>query len=721
MSEYLIALESVRLKDAGLVGSKAAGLGTLKEAGFPVPPGLCLTTVAFHRAFEPYQARIGAILQTHDLRDPAGSAAAAALITDTLSDLIVPNDVLAELGQLLPAIAEAQTPLAVRSSATAEDLSGASFAGQYATVLGVRGEKALTYAIVECWRSFYTANALAERAKHGAIGGDEGMAVLIQQMIDAECAGVCFTIGPVQQNPEFMVVDAAWGLGIGAVDGAVATDVVRVRRDGLVVEDQQIVEKPEQIALDPEQGVQRVAVPEERRRAACLPESWLRRVASYALAAEVLLGRPQDVEWAIADKHVWILQSRPITTLPAEMAQIPPFPVTWENERDRFLLWNLNYSSRRSVPLPLEAEVSKLFNEAGVDARRIRGAHNISLMRIINGREYSSQAPSPLREGDRRIRKAVIEDRNARLRDAGTNLWEDAAPEVIAATRRLDAFDLQNADAAQLAEHLEDAFGVFLRHWTLHWLLWAESPNPFTQAFEKASGLKGGAAYEAAAQFFEGEETIFTKIIDELYHLAQIARETPPVAALLVHPNEESMRRLAELPEAEPFLHRLDQFLKIYGDRNGSGYGSAKSFDTPTWREDPSIVLAMVASYLAVGDHSPAAAREHARRERDARFEEFCRSCSDPEVVAELRRWLPYARKSATSSEEHNHYIDQQATGQLRAAYMAAARKLVERGVLAEVEDVYWLIRDEIVGALRAEPPVSLAGTVSERKQQHAE
>lgn len=721
MSEYLVALESVRLEDAGRVGSKAAVLGTLKEAGFPVPPGLCLTTVAFHHAFEPHKPQIDVILQTHDLRDPAGSAMAASLIAEALSDLAVPGDVIVELRQMLPALTEAKMPLAVRSSATAEDLAGASFAGQYATVLGVRGAKAIEYAIVECWRSFYTANALAERAKHGAIAGGEGMAVLIQQMVDAECAGICFTVDPVQHHPELIVVDAAWGLGIGAVDGAVATDAVRVRRDGLVVEDQHIVEKDEQIALDPEQGVQRIAVPEERRKAACLPESWLQRVVSFALAAEVLLGKPQDIEWAIADKHVWILQSRPITTLPAELAQVPPFPVQWENERDRFLHWNRSHSSKRSVTMPLEAEVSRLFNDADTDARHIRGAANILLLRIINGREYYGRDTSPLREGDRRVRKAALEDRDIRLREAGTNLWEDAAPEIIAATQRLAAFDLQNADAAKLAEHLEDAFGVFLRHWTLHWLLWSEAPNPFFKAYEKASSLTGREAYEAASKFLEGEETILTKIIDEIYDLAQLARQTPAVAALIAHPTNDSLRRLEELPEAEPFRHRLDEFLKLYGDRNGSGYGSATTFATPTWREDPSIVLAMASSYLAMGDRSPAAAREHARQERDAEFEQFCRSCSDTEAVAELRRWLPYMRKDATGLEEHNHYIDQQAVGQLRAAYMAAARKLVERGVLAEAEEAYWLTRDEIVAALRAETPASLAGTVNERKRQHAE
>ena len=184
MSTFVVPLEVVRLTDALEVGVKAAVLGTLREAGFPVPAGLCLTTAAFHQVSGPRRARLEAILRDDDVSDGTGTTSAARAMDAVLADLTVPEAVVAALRTALSAIADAETPLAVRSSATVEDRADASFAGQYQTVLGVRGETALLAAIVACWRSFFGANALATRAAAGAGSGAEAMAVLIQRLSD---------------------------------------------------------------------------------------------------------------------------------------------------------------------------------------------------------------------------------------------------------------------------------------------------------------------------------------------------------------------------------------------------------------------------------------------------------------------------------------------------------------------------------------------------------
>ena len=227
-------------------------------------------------------------------------------------------------------------------------------------MLGVRDRNALLAAILACWRSFFTPHALVARATARALGDDEAIALLLQQMVEAECSGVAFSVDPVCPDSRQMVVNAAWGLGTGVVDSQAATDTYRVRRADLRREEcqRQIREKPEQVVLSPEGGLALEPVPEDRRRAACLPDGWLRRIAQFTVAAENRLGGPQDVEWAIAKERVWMLQSRPVTALPPDFTLGSPFPLA---DEDRWgPLWEISGSSRQRVPLPLDLDREEL-------------------------------------------------------------------------------------------------------------------------------------------------------------------------------------------------------------------------------------------------------------------------------------------------------------------------------------------------------------------------
>jgi pyruvate,water dikinase len=714
MSALVIPLASVRRHDVGRVGGKAAMLGSLHEAGFPVPAGLCLTTAAFAAALEPYRSQLTGLLRD-DLRRPETAQATAQAIAATLADLAIPEAVSEVLRQALPAVTGPDEFLAVRSSATAEDRADTSFAGQYETVLGVRGEAELLAAIVACWRSFFSAHALTARAAAGALHGDDAMAVLVQRLVDAECAGVCFSVDPVRQRRETILIEAAWGLGLGAVDGSVAADSYRLHRATFDIDERHIVEKSEQIALDSAGGLRHVPTPPAACPAACLPDAWAKRVAQFAIAAEVALGAPQDIEWAIADGQVWLLQSRPITTLPADLCVTYP-PVAWADDRERRSLWQLEPWVGGRPRLPLDREVADTQYAARAEAALIKGDERVEQSRVFYGRRYLSALPSPLREGDRRVRQAAFRALIERVGEQGLPMWEHWAPEVVAATRRLSTFDVARADGPALADHLEDAFGALLRHWTIHWQ--QHSGDLLIPTIAAVSGLSGPAAEVLAAHLSDGEETIFTQLVDGLYELAQAARSEPTVAALVVAPPADVLDRLAAMPEAVAFRARLEAFLTEYGDRSGTGFGSGGSIMRPTWREQPALVLALVAPYLDPAVESPAAARARARAERDAQVETVCAACPDATAVADFRRRLPLLRRSRTALENHNHYIDQMSYGQLRRAILAAARWLTSQGAIAAVDDIFWLERDEIVVALRA--PASLAATIAARRAEHA-
>jgi pyruvate,water dikinase len=610
------------------------------------------------------------------------------------------------------------TFLAVRSSATAEDGGDASFAGQYATVLGVRGEAAVGEAVVACWRSFFSANALVERARHGLLGEQEAMAVLIQPVVAAECAGVCFSVDPVQQQRDLIVVNAAWGLGPGVVDGIVAADSYWVRRQDFSVEKRHIVEKTAQIALDPAGGLQQIALAAERSRAACLPEAWLERVAQFGVAAELVFGRPQDVEWAIASEQVWILQSRPLTALLAELAH-GPFPINWESDDDRRYFWSLWLLLPHETLWPLEHDYLALLSRAEGEKRRRGGGDLIGRAWVCNGRVYRGLIPSDVPPAERQQRRSDQADLEARLYAQGMTLWEYWKPGIISATERLRAFDAGNATGSQLAEHVEDALAVFHEHSILHGLVWT-SLKPFHAVYGRVADVSEAEAKTAADKLLVGEETALTRFIDGLYDLAVTARPIPGIASLVSQPPADILMRLGTMPEATAFLTRLDRFLNLYGERTGHGFGSEGTICMPTLREEPVLMMKLIAQYLDPAVAPPAQARQQVRAARDAEVEALCAACSDDEAVAEFRRQWVLARKEATVLEEHNYYIDQMAIGQLRQAALGAARWLVDRDVLQRPDDVFWLHFDEILAMLRAETPGSLAEKIAARQAQQA-
>lgn len=376
MATDLLPLNGFPEVAAEQVGVKAAILGRLLAAGFPAPSGLCVTTAAFRTALMPYAQAVRAVLHGAIVRDPTEAHAAARQIQALLAGLALPAALRQELQQALPTLGGGL--LAVRSSATLEDLPDASFAGQYQTLLGVTDASQVEAAILSCWRSFFHPHALAARAAYAATGHapdeDPALALLIQPLLDAECSGVCFSVDPVHKRPGALLIVATWGLGTGVVDGTIPADTARLRRTGLEVEAVEVAAKHECIRPDPAGGLRRVAGPEGQQQIACLPEPWLQQIAQFGLALEQFLGQPQDVEWAIANGQIWILQSRPITALPPDVVQAARFPVEWADEPERRALWHLaNISSRPSaLLLPAEIDFVKTRFEGG-DAAVVHG------------------------------------------------------------------------------------------------------------------------------------------------------------------------------------------------------------------------------------------------------------------------------------------------------------------------------------------------------------
>ena len=319
-----------------LAGGKGASLTRMATAGLPVPRGFLLTTEAYRRAVEAngLDAVIGEAVGALSEADPASWERTATTIQGCFQQATVPPEV-AEAARAAYAALTAEpgeggtgrVAVAVRSSATAEDLPGASFAGQQETFLNVRGEAALLDAIRRCWASLWTARALMYRHRLGIDQRTVAMAVVVQVMVPAEVAGVLFTANPTTGERSELLINASFGLGEAIVSGQVTPDTYTVDRATGTVMATQLGAKETMIVAGAGQGTAAQAVPQARRDERALAEPLVRDLVTLALDVERLFdGVPQDIEWAVADGRCWLLQARPITGLPPA----PLRDVRWE-------------------------------------------------------------------------------------------------------------------------------------------------------------------------------------------------------------------------------------------------------------------------------------------------------------------------------------------------------------------------------------------------------
>jgi phosphohistidine swiveling domain-containing protein len=310
-----LPLGSLPRDDLALAGGKAVNLGELLRAGLSVPPGFCVTTSAYSRATA--SADLGALiddLATVPPPDQARQAALAAAIREHIVAAPVPDDVSAAVRQALDTLG-ANTPVAVRSSATSEDLPFASFAGQQDTYLNVVGPDAVLEAMRRCWASLWTERAVAYRATNGIDHPAVRLAVVVQQMVDAAVAGVLFTANPLTGRRRQAVIDASPGLGEAIVSGAVNPDHFVVDTATGAIVERRLGDK--RLAVEPATagGTRRVERA-DTSAVACLSDEQIRDLAALGARVEAHFGAPQDTEFVVdAAGQLWLTQTRPITTL----------------------------------------------------------------------------------------------------------------------------------------------------------------------------------------------------------------------------------------------------------------------------------------------------------------------------------------------------------------------------------------------------------------------
>src|SRR5918997_1101037 len=326
-AELVLPFEDLDRASLPLAGGKAANLGELTRAGLPVPPGFCVTTAAYELVAggAGLDRLLGALAQS-PAEDTERLAELAAEARDTLLAAPVPEHVAEAVGEAYRALGDG-VPLAVRSSATAEDLPTASFAGQQETYLNVVGDEALIEAVRRCWASLWTDRAVSYRASNGIDPHGVRLAVAVQRMVESEVAGVLFTANPLTGKRRQAVIDASPGLGEAVVSGAVNPDHFVVdTRSGQILERRS---GDKRVAIQAQRGGGTRRVELEGGDDLSLTDAQVRALAKLGARVEAHYGEPQDTEWAVdGEGKTWLLQARPITTL-------FPLPTGWRGSGRR--------------------------------------------------------------------------------------------------------------------------------------------------------------------------------------------------------------------------------------------------------------------------------------------------------------------------------------------------------------------------------------------------
>src|SRR5215207_4900091 len=689
--------------DLALAGGKGANLGELSHAGLPVPPGFVLTTRAYD-AFVESSDIVDAVVGRASVaraEDPAALEEAAEGIRGLFARGEIPKLVDDEIRAAYEKLSkDGETAVAVRSSATAEDLAGASFAGQQETYLNVRGAEALLGAVKRCWASLWTARAMAYRKRQGIASETVSLAVVVQRMVKAEAAGVMFTANPANGRRDQAALSAAWGLGESVVSGAVTPDSIVVEKESGRVISREIADK-EVMTVYTASGTEERPVPEGRRRQSVLDDERAAELARYGAQIEELYGTPQDIEWALADGEFAIVQSRPITALPEPMADPP---TDWSVPETGGMYARASIVEQMPDPLsPLFADLiegavvqslrklmdeflgKRVLREGDLGFPTVNGYayyyYRLAAMWRVSVRSLAA-VRILLSSGERGVRRRWREYARPRYRKTVEG-WREKPPEEFSA-RRLLAGTRELLDAG--AEYYTSVQTIIP--------LAASSEALFTAFYNRLVRHEGDPP---AQTFLLGFDSMPIRAEKSLYDLAVWCGEHPGLAATLTDaPSDRASELLhTEEPPAgvdEEVWQEWKSRFQAHLDRFGHTVYNL-DFLNPVPADDPAPLFDTLKFYLRGEGQNP-----HERQRRTAaRREEATRAVLgrlDAPRRNLFSRLLGWAQDVAHVREDALADVGL-AWPVMRRMLLELGRRLVEAGAVERSADVFWLRRDE--------------------------
>jgi phosphoenolpyruvate synthase/pyruvate phosphate dikinase len=714
MGCYVLGFEEIDQAQVAVVGGKGAHLGELSRIdGIRVPAGFCVTTEAFRRIMAEAPSIDDRLDRLSRLRpdDRDAIRALGAEIRQTLEGTAIPDDLAAAITRALAPLGE-QAACAVRSSATAEDLPTASFAGQQDTYLNVVGPAAILRHVSRCWASLFTERAVTYRQRNGFDHRKVQMAVVVQRMVFPQASGILFTADPVTGNRKIAFVEAGFGLGEALVSGLVNPDVYRVR-DGEVVA-RTIGTKRLAIHASPAGGTREQAIAPERQAQPALTDAQVVRLARLGRRIEAHFGRPQDVEWCLADGEFQIVQSRPITTL---------FPIPEAGDGENHVYISVGHQQmmtdamkplglsfwQMTTPRPMAEAGGRLF----VDVTQILASPESraglfgmvgksdpligdALRTIVDRGGFippaategpgwtppSSGGPTPV-EADPAVVDELIARTQASIAAAKRDIRDRSGSALL---------DFILADIQELRRILHDPRSrqaIMLGMEAAWWL---------NEQLETWLGEKNAA--DTLTQSVPHNVT--SEMGLALLHVADVIRPHPEVVAFLQHAEDDGF--LDELPGLAGGREARDA-IRGWLDRYGMRCVGEIDITRPRWSERPTTLVPLILGN--VRNFEPGAGQrrfEQGRREarkKEQEVLEHLRALPDGERKAEETKRMIDRVRTFAGYREYPKYGMVSRYFVYKQALLEEAGRLVQAGVLRETEDIFYLRFDELQDVVR--------------------
>jgi phosphohistidine swiveling domain-containing protein len=717
--DFIIPLSDTSA-DLSQVGGKGASLALLVAAGLPVPPGFHITTAAYRRFVTDHelQEQILAAVSIADPDQPATIEEASRRIRELFSRHAIPDEITEEIRRAYAGLGEGDVPVAVRSSATAEDLPSASFAGQQETYLNIQGLSAVLEAVKKCWASLWTARAIAYRARQGIAPESVALAVVVQELVFADAAGILFTANPMNGNRDELVINAAWGLGEAIVSGKVTPDTLSVEKPTGRVFHRETAEK-EVMTVRTESGTSETSVPDSQKKKEVLSEAQVTELVKLGMDIEKLYGIPMDIEWTLAASQFAILQARPITALPTieEVA-----PLTWPKPPRGIMYGRTSFAEQIPNPVsPLFAtlglrmadiptqELIRRFTKAKVNYGYIPVNGYVFMIAGLSFRELVAYARMT-----GKITRMVFHAREhcPAARQEFVQViqeWEAKDAACLSPSELLSGAGLVFQESARLYTHLQ-AGTVPLS---------TMSEGFFTQFYNRLVRRKGDPS---ATTFLFGSETIALRAEKALFDMATWCGERLALADYLRQTPASQVAQAIPKPQPPTNLSTEDwaawqvQFQAYLTKFGQMTYDL--DFANPVPAEQPTVLLETIKMYLQGTGTDPYVRHQVTLERREKATTAILARLHWP-----LKGWfqglLHWAQNSGPGREDSladlglGHPL-------IRRFLNELGRRLAEGGAIPDAKSIYWLVEAEVADLIAAletgKPLPDLSGCIPPRR-----
>jgi len=725
MGSYVFGFEEIDKTKLAIAGGKGANLGELSRVeGINVPAGFCVSTEAYKRIIEDNQ-ELNHLLDQLSLLMPGELEKIrqiSAKIRAVIEETVIPKEIEAQIASYITLLG-AKNAYAVRSSATAEDLPSASFAGQQDTYLNIIGKDNILKHISRCWASLFTDRAVTYRMQNGFDHSKVYLSVVVQRMVFPQAAGIMFTADPVTGSRKVLSIDASFGLGEALVSGLVNPDIYKVREDQIV--DKKIATKKLAIYASEKGGTQQREIEPQRQNKQTLTDEQILQLEGLGRKIEAYFGAPQDIEWCLGEDIFFIVQSRPITTL---------YPLPNVNDGKNRVYVSFGHIEMMTEPIKPLGMIfcqmlfkdhtivkagGRLFSDLTHDfaspmgrkfALRLLGSFDPLIKNAMLNLFKRKQFLKTLPRGKRAIRMVTQGQSWALTIQQVIKIYRKNDPALI-----INIMSRNKESVRDLQQRIANVSGDELCDFILQdnmrsmetmtdpesaaaWMVGMLAVKWINTNMEKWLGEKG--AVDVLSQSVDNNVT--SEMGLELLDVADAVRNYPAVIEYFHHASDETFfEDLAELEGGQVVSKTIQEYLIKYGMRCSAEIDITR----PRWSEQPTVLIPMILSNIR--NFEPGAHR--------IKFEQGLKEArqKEQELLSRLEQ-LPGGKGKAKKTKkkirtvrnligyrEYPKYIFIQRFFIYKQALLKEAGKLVRKGVIREKEDIYYLSLEELREAVK--------------------